>query len=452
MGNNRFDWGLHKESVAETYSYDQYLNRLYFENEYLFRTRKTYSVGEGEALPTPEEVRTSEQYAYVRQFLKETSESNDQRHLIIANEYTTLENQYANGFIHRRIKLYQERGFEIDVVAFGKRLPKDVYIYDGVNVISGFYPELLGILASRKYASISVHFMNADMWKALKKNVPVDTPTIIYSHGYEVRNWTRMPYQITNRRTLDDHIERNLRNRDVWAEMYAPDSPITNFVFVSDWWRKAVSEDVMLPFNDERTRVIHNVIDPEMFTYKKKSPDKRFNLLWIRNASKWNYGADLAARILARLKDSEYWPSISATIVGDGEFFSYFDQFATDENVNIHRGYLSHAEISELHESHGIFLVPSRWDTQGVSRDEAMSSGLVPMTNPVDAIPEFVDETCAILGDEDQFETWFKRLEQVLRDPELFQAMSAAATNQVAALSNPEVTVGKEMALMKGEK
>jgi glycosyltransferase involved in cell wall biosynthesis len=41
--------------------------------------------------------------------------------------------------------------------------------------------------------------------------------------------------------------------------------------------------------------------------------------------------------------------------------------------------------------------VPSRTDTQGVSRDEAMSSGLVPVTNAVAAIPEFVDDTVECL-------------------------------------------------------
>lgn len=35
------------------------------------------------------------------------------------------------------------------------------------------------------------------------------------------------------------------------------------------------------------------------------------------------------------------------------------------------------------------FWFPTRMDTQGVSRDEAMCSGLVPITNKVAAVPEF---------------------------------------------------------------
>lgn len=448
----KFSWGIDRDLVGSTYTDDEFINRLYFENEYLFRQRPTFSVGKGAEAASPTEVREDEKFAFVRQFLKETEEgeSSESRHLIVANEYTSLDNQYANGFIHRRIKLYQEAGLRIDVMAFGKRLAKDVYIYDGVNVLSGFYDELLGLLGSRQYDSISVHFMNPDMWAALKRNVTKQTPFLVYSHGYEVRNWTRMPYQIADRKSLDDHIERNLRARDVWREMYKDDSGITKFIFVSEWWKRAVSEDVLLPFDDCRTAVIHNVIDSDMFPYREKPVEQRFNLLWIRNASKWNYGADLAAKMLSRLKETDLWPRIKATIVGDGQYFDFFDQFADDENVTIHRGYLSHNEISKLHKEHGIFLVPSRWDTQGVSRDEAMSSGLVPITTPVDAIPEFVDESCAVLGDEEQFDRWFEEVLSLMNDPERFSQMSKAAARRVREQSTPALTVDKEVQLMRG--
>ena len=66
-------------------------------------------------------------------------------------------------------------------------------------------------------------------------------------------------------------------------------------------------------------------------------------------------------------------------------------------NVSINRGFLSHKEISSLHKQFGIFITPTRMDSQGVSRDEAMSSGLVPITTDITAIPEFVDSESGIL-------------------------------------------------------
>ena len=453
MFDLKFSWGVDRSLLGSTYTDEEFINRLYFENEYLFRQRPIYSVGQGFSLPEKAQVSKDGKYAFVRQFQRETEHENaaEKRHLIVANEYTSLDNQYANGFIHRRIKLYQEAGLKVDVMAFGKRLEKDVYIYDGVHVLSGFYDELLGLLASRTYASVSVHFMNPDMWAALKGNVPDGVPFLVYSHGYEVRNWTRMPYQIVDRKSLDDHIERNLRARDIWRDMYEADSGVSKFIFVSEWWKQAVSEDVMIPFDNARTTVIHNVIDSEMFPYREKTPDLRFNFLWIRNASKWNYGADLAAEMLSRLKSTPYWSKIRATIVGDGQYFDFFDQFADDDNVTIHRGYLSHKEISDLHREHGLFLVPSRWDTQGVSRDEAMSSGLVPVTTPVDAIPEFVDESCSVLGDEEHFDAWFEQVLAILERPDKFIQMSKAAAKRVRSLSSADLTVAREIRLMTGE-
>lgn len=38
-------------------------------------------------------------------------------------------------------------------------------------------------------------------------------------------------------------------------------------------------------------------------------------------------------------------------------------------------------------------LIPTRADTQGVSEDEGMSCGVVPITNNIAAVPEFVDHT-----------------------------------------------------------
>lgn len=454
MSRQEFSWGLQKDLVASTYSAETYINRLYFENEYLFRNRPTYSVGPGERCPSPEIVDSHNEYSFVRQFLRETENSSrskqSEKHLVIANEYTTLQNQYTNGFIHRRIKNYQAAGLDVEVMAFGKRLPRDVYQYDGVSVLSGFYNELLGLLAAREYSSISVHFMNNDMWKALKANIPEGLPVLVYSHGYEVRNWTRMPHQIRDRRALDDHIERNLRSRDVWNEMYEPNSGISKFIFVSNFWRRAVSEDIMLPFDNKRTTVIPNVIDNNLFTYEEKHPDQRFKLLWLRTASKWNYGADLAAELLRRLKETPLWDQVEVTIIGDGEFFSYFDQFSDDKNVRIHRGYVSQYEIARLHKQHGLFLVPSRWDTQGVSRDEAMSSGLIPITCPIGPIPEFANDSCAVLGLEDDIEEWFGKLVEVINSPERFCSMSKQAAEHVRQISSPDQTVAKEISLMKG--
>uniref|UniRef100_UPI0025FA2C66 glycosyltransferase family 4 protein n=1 Tax=Sulfurovum sp. TaxID=1969726 RepID=UPI0025FA2C66 len=105
----------------------------------------------------------------------------------------------------------------------------------------------------------------------------------------------------------------------------------------------------------------------------------------------------------------EHYPEIFSDLefrfVGDGVLFDETLSPIKDlENVTIERTFLKQEDIAALHKAYGLFLSPTRMDSQGVSRDEAMSSGLVSLTNNITAIPEFVDRSCAILADADDHE------------------------------------------------
>ena len=135
-------------------------------------------------------------------------------------------------------------------------------------------------------------------------------------------------------------------------------------------------------------------------------------------------------------------------MVGDGKLFDeVLEPIRGFNNVYIERRFLTHREIAAMHREYGIFLCPSRMDTQGVSRDEAMSSGLVPVTNSVGAIPEFVDETCAMLAPQEDAAGLAESIEKLYRSPELFSAMSAAAAARVRMQSSCVRTVERELAL-----
>jgi glycosyltransferase involved in cell wall biosynthesis len=107
-------------------------------------------------------------------------------------------------------------------------------------------------------------------------------------------------------------------------------------------------------------------------------------------------------------------------------------------------------EIAELHRDYGIFLCPSRGDTQGVSRDEAMSSGLVPVTNRVGAIPEFVDASCGMLADAEDVSALAEGIERLYAAPELFLTLSEQAAARVRRQSSPDCTTAREVALIRG--
>jgi glycosyltransferase involved in cell wall biosynthesis len=87
-------------------------------------------------------------------------------------------------------------------------------------------------------------------------------------------------------------------------------------------------------------------------------------------------------------------------------------------------------------------------DAQGVSRDEAMCSGLVPITSRVAAVPEFVDEQCGFLAPEEDHRAIADAIRLLHADPALFLRLSEAAARRVRSQSGFEQTIQREIALI----
>ena len=136
-------------------------------------------------------------------------------------------------------------------------------------------------------------------------------------------------------------------------------------------------------------------------------------------------------------------------LIGNGDLFeSTLKPLGKYKNVVAERVFLRQEEIAQLHKEYGIFIVPTRMDAQGVSRDEAMSSGLIPVTNAVTAIPEFVDDSCGILAPGEDYMAMAKGIDEIYRNPGLFTQMSANAAARVRSQTSKEYTIDKELALI----
>jgi len=80
-----------------------------------------------------------------------------------------------------------------------------------------------------------------------------------------------------------------------------------------------------------------------------------------------------------------------------------------------------------------------------------MSSGLVPVTNAVGAIPEFLDETCGMLARPEDVAGLAESIAKLYESPERFSAMSAAAAARVRRESSYDSTIDLELALFTHE-
>ncbi|WP_313817035.1 glycosyltransferase family 4 protein [Citricoccus sp.] len=370
------------------------------------------------------------------------------RHLVIANDYPDIGREYGNGFVHRRLLHYIDSGIDVDVVLTAPSQERRVYTFDGVRVLVGHGPEIAAVLSRQEYRSVSVHFLNALMWRYLVPFLP-DLDLHVFLHGYECDRWIRRVFNFGKGTDLERGIDRTLALQRFWRDVVRHPHGPASFIFVSEWWRRAVTDDMGLVFPAARSRIVHNFIDTELFSYVPKDEDQRFKLLWVRNAGSRKYGNDIAVQVLQRLAKGHHWSRIEATIIGDGKYFHEFeDALGHHPNVKIQRRFVSQEDVAALHRDHGIFLVPSRLDSQGVSRDEAMSSGLIPVTNAVTAIPEFVDEDCAILGGDEDVDALVRGLNHVLSHPALFTRMSSAASERAQRQCGADATVRRELELM----
>jgi glycosyltransferase involved in cell wall biosynthesis len=90
-------------------------------------------------------------------------------------------------------------------------------------------------------------------------------------------------------------------------------------------------------------------------------------------------------------------------------------------------------------------------DSQGVSRDEAMSSGLVPITTDITAIPEFVDAESGILTPPENYKAMSKGILDLYDDPDKFLQMSRNAANRVRKQTDSRLIIDAELKLIKGD-
>jgi glycosyltransferase involved in cell wall biosynthesis len=221
-------------------------------------------------------------------------------------------------------------------------------------------------------------------------------------------------------------------------------------VFVSRYFAEEVMEDLGFRIPEAHYEIIHNPIDTDIFRYRDKPLEQRKKVLSIRPYASAKYANDLSVKAIELLSSEPWFGDLEFRMIGDGPLFEQtLAPLRGFDNVHIERRFLTRAEIAALHQEYGVFLSPTRMDAQGVARDEAMASGLVPVTNAVAAIPEFVDARCGMLAPGDDAAALASGIAALYRDPALFAAMSKAASERVARQSGKREIVNAEVRVLQ---
>lgn len=370
--------------------------------------------------------------------------------LVVGKNYPAYDDLYKYAFVHSRVLGYKECGKLVDVYR-ACQCNASFREFESVDVATGDFRLLEDTLKSGQITNVFVHLIDRQIWNALKEHLDKIRLTI-WIHGAEIQSWQRRDFEFANMTEEEIEIKKRRCNGylDLWREILALGHPNVEYVFVSDTLKHDSEEDVGMPFPAESTHVIHNFINGQRFPYLEKTPDMRFHILSVRPFSALTYANDLTVEAIKNLSERPGFDRYSFTICGDGPLFERTTRPLRDmPNVKLEQKILTHAEMVEKFAENGIFLLPTRSDTQGVSRDEAMASGLVPVTNAVGAVPEFTDTTCAMLEPPEDPAALADAIEKLAGNPEKFKKMSKNAAAMPRRISNLQETIVRELDLIK---
>jgi len=370
-------------------------------------------------------------------------------HLVLTNQYPSYDDLYRNSFVHSRVAAYNASNVRIDVFRLRNNEALSYHEFHDVDVISGSQEALNKLLQGNGYKNVLVHFLDENMWRVLQHHVD-RINLFVWVHGFEIQPWYRREFNYTTDQQRDAARIQSEARMTFWRNLLKKMPDNLKLIFVSSYLAEVVMEDLGFRLSEKHYVVIHNAIDTELFSYREKSPEQRKKILSIRPYASRTYANDLSVRTIQLLSTKPWFNELEFRIIGDGELFDeVLAPLRSFKNVTMERRFITHAEIAALHREYGIFLCPTRMDTQGVSRDEAMSSGLVPITNRVAAIPEFVDETCGILAEAEDADGMAAGISELIDNPARFSALSKAASERVRRQSGFVQTIIRELDLIK---
>ena len=372
------------------------------------------------------------------------------RILVVSRSYPAAGDLYQYPFVHRRVLAYRAAGHEVAVFRPLETTAPMQHMFDTVTCTSGDRAALDKVVQHFRPEVIAAHGFSEGMAPFLASQLR-RLPVCAWLHGSEIPGFARQKAEALpegeEQRAALEAVDRRTR---FWREFLAHPPERFRLVFVSRSAVDLARQDLRDVLPVEEQAVIHNPIDTDLFAYRKKDAKDRLRIFMLRPFDSWTYGNDLAVSAILRLRERAEFNRLRFTICGRGPMF---DEVTAPlrgvANVEVRPTFLSQQEIAAEHGRHGIFLVPTRLDTQGVSRDEAMASGLVPVTNAVSAVPEFVDENCAGLASADDAVGLADAIWTMVERPELFLARSVQAAERVRKQSGHEVIIPRELELLQ---
>lgn len=372
--------------------------------------------------------------------------------LVLAKQYPAYDDLYKYGFLHSRLRAYKKAGVIVDMFKIAWRRNNYGFSeFESIDLFTGDDLDLRSALRSGQFKRVFVHILDRKMWEVLEEFVD-QLEIVVWVHGAEAQLWQRRAYELDNMPAHE--VERKKRLSDqrrlFWRNLLSKEHQNLKLIFVSEYFKNEFVEDICDGKENFNYQIIHNFIDNDLFPYHEKKAEDAYKILSIRPFSSLIYANDLTVKAILELSKHPEFNRFQFTIVGDGPLFEEtVAPLRNFKNVILRKEFLTQAEIANLHRENGIFLVPTRMDTQGVSRGEAMSSGLVAVTTDVAAVSEFVSNKEGVLVSSEDYNALADKMLWLVENPKDFTKLSINGRARVQKQCNAEQTIYKELEYIK---
>lgn len=372
--------------------------------------------------------------------------------LVITPTYPSLKNKYANTFVYSKVKEYLKAGLKVDVVcASASNQSIWSYYYDNKYIAVASYGELRNIIQKNKYKKILMHFLDTEFGRVLENCYLNDTEIIVYCHGSDVDLWNQNIYgtYFDGDYVFSDKQIEEKKKREETLKKFDSKTNV-KWIFNTEWNYENAKKRTGLEFKNHE--IIPCIISKEDFPFKKRNSKLRKKILILKKMGyERQYAVDIAVRTILELSKKDFFDDLEFTIVGDGPMqetlVSPVKEF---KNVKIEKKFYSHDKMNDLFNEHGILLVPSRYDTQGVTAGEAAMSGMVLVASKDTGMSSMLDENIGTFFDIENFEEAASIIEKLYKNPKLFEQKSIDFRKAIEKTAN-EKLIEKEIKLLKEE-
>jgi len=373
--------------------------------------------------------------------------------LVLCWNYATKEKPHIMAYVHNRCKIYQRHKHEV-LIFVPSENKSCTYTYDGVRVLKQPFANIKNVVDIFDPDAVILHapsgwwlkyFFIAKSPKAWVTFMQeLQRPIVTWIHGSETlirafhdffsSSWLRANFNRIVSIPVD--VVKCMLLRHVL-------SLSTAVVYVANWTMKMSQK--YTNFKHPYTFVVPNPVDTVLFCPQKISPKNAYKALSIRSME-WRYGLDVAVKAFA------YSKHITLTILGRGSMEKYLKFLAEKYRapVKFITNYVRREEMPKFIAQHGVFIAPSRQESQGVAMCEAMAVGLPVIATRVCGIPEFVHNGYnGFLVPPNNPLAIRKAVLRLVNDSGLYEEMSKNAVNFVRENLSQDVIYEKEYKILK---